>query len=246
MRYFLIAAVGFLVTGCVTLEANVKKHDFGTVYVGQEAASPNITWKNKGDDKVEVIGIKSDWSVGSPFSLQPRTYTAKTLSKNDVSNPVQVMFAPKAVGTYKGKLEPLQDITIGKAATARVVDIQGKAVAQVAKGKLAIGGAQLMVGKPLDFGSARVGANPGPSKRIDVVNTSAQAITVRVTFKSTSGEFKTDPAATTYRIPARGKVTIKLRFKPTAVGDRWDVVEFVDTANGKNVAGTALKGTGTE
>ncbi|MBZ0136909.1 MAG: choice-of-anchor D domain-containing protein [Planctomycetes bacterium] len=246
MRYVILAAISFLFSGCATLTSNVSKHDFGKIYVGQTATSPNVTWKNGGNDKVAFIGVAGDWTAGSPFSLQPSPYTARDLSKNGVSNPVQVVFAPLAVGTFKGKIEPLQNVGFGKSATANVVSVQGEAVAQLANGALGVGGAAITVGKPLDFGRVKVNIGPASSKRVDVVNTSNQAIQVQARFKSGGQGFAINSPGATFTIPAGRKVTVKLTFLPTSGGIKWDVIEFVDTANGKNVAGVVLTGEGTE
>ena len=246
MRYAFLALLGIMLSGC-TLSSNVGGWDFGTVYVGETSTSGNITWKNTGNDQVNFLGVMGSWSAGSPYSLLPATYTGTTLGPNGVSNPVQVVFAPTASGTYTGTMDPIRNVGAGKTVTADTVKVQGVAVAQVAKGDLSIGGTAITPGSALDFGSVRANAGPAVSLRVDVVNISNAAIQVQARFKKGNEGFSIVSPGANFAVPANGrKVTVKLQFLPTTVGTHWDVIEFVDAANGANICATSLTGVGTE
>ncbi|MCC6466028.1 MAG: choice-of-anchor D domain-containing protein [Planctomycetes bacterium] len=244
MRLLSLLIGALTLAGC-TLSPTPNKWDFGTVWVGTTHTSNNITWTNTGSDPVDVLGVMTSFQAGDPFVVTPAAYQASTLGKNAACNPVRVVFSPVRAGTWSGKLEPLSNAG-GKTVTAGSVSIAGAAYAQTSSGVLGIGGAAITPGNALDFGRERVGANPGKSLRIDIVNGSTATLTLTYRFLAGGGPgFAVDGTPAT--ITAKpGRTTIKLRFAPTRLGKVWSAVEFIDQANGANIAGTALTGEGTE
>lgn len=246
MRALPLLAATLLLAGCFTLEPNVRTVDFGTVYVNTTVTSGPVSWTNTDTPTVEVLGVTPSFSPGGPFALQPTSYPAVTLAKNQACTPVQVVFTPTAVGTYNASMETFHIASPGKTATARPVDIKGIAAAQVGKGNLTIGGQTITPGSALDFGAVSVQDAQGKALRVDLVNTGAAPITVGTRFLNGGAGFSVEGPNPLVIPPLPAKLTIKIRFKPNRVGRFNDAVEFVDTASGANVCGTAITGMGTE
>jgi hypothetical protein len=80
-----------------------------------------------------------------------------------------------------------------------------------------------------------------------VLNISNAPIQVQARFKNGSTGFSVTQPGMNFAVPANGRrVTVKIDFLPTALGTQWDVIEFVDTTNGRNMCATVLTGVGTE
>lgn len=246
MRALPLLAVTLLLAGCFTLEPNVQTVDFGNVYVHTTATSANVDWKNTETQVVEVLGITPSFAPGGVFALTPTNYTATRLTKGMSCNPVQVVFSPVTTGVSNASMDTFHTAAPGKTANARPVSITGTAVAQIGAGDLTIGGQAISPGNALDFGSVSVQAAQGKSLRVDLVNSGAAPITVSARFINGGAGFSVDAPTPIVVPPLPAKLTIKIRFTPNRVGRFNDAVEFVDTANAANKAGTAVTGMGTE
>jgi len=248
MRLFLLAAVALMLTGCYSLEPNVRNVDFGEVYIGTSVTSADINWTNADKNPIEVVGVTPSFQPGGEFALQPLNYVGRKLKTNQACSPVQVVFAPRTIASFKASLEPFFLAVPGTSANARPVGISGSGVAQIQTGSIGVGGAGFVVGSAMDFGSVSVSAAQGKSMRIDVVNTSSAPISVNYRFVTGGQGFAVDSPTAPFTIAANGgKVTVKIRFTPQHVGAAWDAIEFFDVADpAANKAGTSLTGTGTE
>ncbi len=248
MRYAMLAAMFLLfVSGCAnTLTSSFPKHDFATLYLGEGATSGPIHWTNTDKNPVSVQSVSGTWNAGDPFALVPPNFSSPILpASHRTLPPIFVTFIPTTVGTFSGNVEA-SATQGGNKVSADKVAVAGKAVAQDQTGDITIGGRDIVPDQMLDFGSVSVSTGQPVTKEFDIQNASLDSVTITVEGKFLRGDngYTIDGQASV-TIPPLQRKRIKIKFKPTSVGTKNNVVEF-KSDDGKHVAGTALTGVGTE
>ncbi|MDI6759374.1 MAG: choice-of-anchor D domain-containing protein [Candidatus Brocadiaceae bacterium] len=238
---FVLLLLATWVVGCAPGNANLVPAPtitdpfiFGDVYVGT-TKSGTISWVNNGTDPADMIAVHVNTE---------RAFTASvtTISPSVVINPgqtspnVNINFTPTRTGPHRGRASP---IFTGGPPTS--IGLRGNGVAQKALGALSVAGGNVVAGQVLDFGNVLVGRNA--TRTFNIQNSSANAITVNVSWSAGTQGFSVTAPAGGINVPANGSVTVTITFTPAAVGTFTDAGTFSD-AGGTNLAGTAVKGNG--
>ncbi len=236
-----LAVLVLAASGCTVLVPAPATHDFGQVFVGQSASSPQVSWRNVSNQAYDVIG-QFPLPLGGPFAL-PRAapFTAFNLAPNATTPPVTFTFAPTAAGRVTGQGTTQIDAT---GVQVQPLELQGTGVVLVNAGDLAIIGGNVKPGKVLGFGSVVVPGGRPTTRAFELINLGQQAIRVQVQFVQNNQGFSVLRPALPINIPSRRTVRVELRFMPPAVGDFADVVRFVDANNAANNAAIAVVGRG--
>ena len=240
-RCLSVALLVFAATGCTVLVPTPANHDFGQVFVGQSASSPQASWRNVSNQTYNVIG-QFPLPLGGPFAL-PRAapFTAFNLAPNATTPPVTFTFSPTATGLATG--QGTTQIT-ATGVQVQPLELRGTGVVLVNQGDLAIIGGNVRAGEVLNFGSVAVPGGRPTTRAFELFNLGQQAIRVRVQFVQNNQGFSVLRPALPINLPSRRSVRVELRFAPPAVGDFADVVQFVDANNAANSAAIAVVGRG--
>ena len=145
-------------------------------------------------------------------------------------------FTPSAVGPAAGS-----GTLLTSAGRPKKLELKGNGVYQKKGTTCSVSGGDLVKDKPLDFGNVIV--NQTKTLSFSVNNSDpANAITVTPSWKNGGAPFSV-PAGN-IAVPSKGSTSVTVSFTPPAVQSYTDILEFTDTKDGKNIAGTVVKGSG--
>ncbi len=228
-------------TACTVLEPAPATHDFGQVFVGQSASTPQVSWRNVSNQTHSVIG-QFALPLGGPFALsRAAPFTAFNLAPNATTPAVTFTFSPAAAGMASGQgTTQIDDVGV----RVQPLELQGTGVVLVNAGSLAILGGNVRPNQVLDFGSVVVPRGRPTSRAFELTNLGPQAMQVQVQFVQNNQGFSVLRPAVPINVPSRRMVRVELRFTPPALGDFADVVRFVDANNAANNSAIAVVGKG--
>lgn len=231
-----------LASGCALRPEPISKHNFGEVYVGTTAESPQVSWSNVSKNPLEVVGLLV-LPMGGSFDMKAtQPFQSFILQSGSSSKNFTFTFTPTQTGSASGDAVPQ---LVGSKARVQGLGLSGTGVYQIAKGGMAIGGGHMQAGQFLDFGSTVFPTGPPRRRRFNLINATKQRIQVDVIWSKGKQGFSVFQPTGPIIIPALGRVAVTLQFSPPGIGTFTDGVTFVDQANPKNKAGTAMQGKGT-
>ncbi|MDD5064415.1 MAG: choice-of-anchor D domain-containing protein [Phycisphaerae bacterium] len=246
MEWRLLAVVVFcllVVSGCDLCPEPITRHDFGNVYVGTTAETPQVCWRNHSKNALEVVGIPLS-PLGEPFDMNlGRPFQSFIVQNGNCSPYYTFTFTPVRAGTVTGEAMPQ---LISGEGRPQALELSGVGVYQIAVGGLIIGGGHINAGDALDFGSVIFPRGAASQRRFNLVNMTNQQMQVNAVWSKGSQGFSVVQPAGPITVPPLGRVQVTLQFAPPAVGIFTDGVTFVDQANAQNMAGTAVRGEGVE
>lgn len=230
-----------LVSGCALRPEPISQYNFGEVYVGTAAESPQVRWKNHSDNPLEVVALPVS-PIGGAFNMKTsQPFQSFILQSGDSSKYFTFTFTPTQAGAVSGEAVP--QIISGKG-KAQSLGLSGTGVYQTAGGGLVIGGGNMKTGEFLDFGYIVFPGGSPRQRRFNLVNATNQQMVVDVVWTKGSQGFSVLKPSPPITVPALGRVKVTLQFAPPGVGTFTDGVTFADRANAKNKAGTAVQGKG--
>lgn len=240
----LVAFCLLLVSGCDLCPEPISRHNFGKVYVGTTADSPQVRWRNHGKNALEVASVIVIPPVGTFAIKSPRPLRSFVLQSGDCSEYFTFTFTPTQKGVASGEANP--QLISGKG-TVQALELSGTGVCQIAEGVLIIGGGHMKAGQVLDFGSVVFRERGGATsqRRFNLVNATNQQIQLDVVWSKGSQGFSVVQPVGQITVPALNRRGVTLQFSPPGVGVFTGGVTFIDRANRQNKAGTAVVGKGT-
>jgi hypothetical protein len=221
------------------LRASTGVLHFGDVYVGTVAFQGMVV-EATSDRPVTVTRYDLQGTDARAFDIhQPSTPPAVVVTR-PLPSPILLSFNPGEARHYRG-------VTLTAATRARAADfpinLRGNGVWQKSDVFISIKQSTNPGNSALDFGQVEVDSNR--DRDFVVLNSHTQPLTLRinwlvpnVTMSAPGGDTITVPAGAP---GAPAEATVTFRYRPTAVGAVFAVVEIGD---GRSFAGTVLKGEG--
>lgn len=241
-RSALVFTLAGLLSGCADLvPVPTSKYSFGEVFVGTTKQSPPVRWRNRGEKSRDVLGLV----VFGPFTIQggTPTFNAFQLDSGQETPPILFSFSPVVEGRVSGDAVPQ---IAGAEGSVQGYQMDGEGVYLLTKGALGIGGSQVPSGGFLEFGKVQMNAGY-VEKRINLVNSSANPITVKAKWEQGINGFMVARPAGPIVVPPRFRsVRVVIGFKPTNGGVITNAVVFEDVNDSQNRTGIATRGEGIE
>ncbi|HLX84070.1 MAG TPA: choice-of-anchor D domain-containing protein [Terriglobales bacterium] len=201
-----------------TVSISPTSLSFGNVAINSTSAAKTVTLKNSGSTTLDISSI----TASTHFAVSSNTCGA-TLASGKTCK-ISVTFTPTQLGPLTGTLS----FTDNAAGSPQTVPLSG---AGITEAKLSPASAA--------YPKQKVGTT-STAKTFTLTNNQTVALTSIAI--STTGDFAVSATTCTTSLPAKGKCTISVTFKPTAIGKRTGQLRVGDSANNSpqtsNLTGT--------
>lgn len=241
--WMFLAIVAFCLlstAGCDLCPEPISRYNFGQVYVGTVAETPQVCWRNHSKDALELVAVTTD---GLPFAVKPASFQSVILQSGSCSPYFTFTFTPVQEGTFSSEATPQ---LISGAGTIQAFEMSGAGVYRIAEGGLIIGGGDIKTGQALDFGSVVFSEreSAGSQRQFELFNAGDKPMQLDVVWSKGNQGFKVVTPSPPIAIPKLKRAKVTIEFIPPGVDTFTDGVTFVDRANSQNKAGTAVIGKG--
>jgi hypothetical protein len=199
---------------------------FGNQPVATTSAAKTVTVKNTGTGTLTFSNITITGADPRDFA---ETNTCTGSIAPGKSCTIDVTFTPAATGTRGASLELTDDAQ----GSPQTVALTGTGVAQA-----------VLSPTSLTFAAQKVGTTSA-AKSVTLTNNLATALTINsITFSGADpGDFRKTTNTCGGSVPAKGKCTISVEFKPAATGKRTATLNVSDSASNSPQT-VSLTGTG--
>ncbi len=219
--------------------------DFGEVLIGMTATPQTVRWTNAGTQATDIDAVAV--RPGNVFQVSG-TWQAESVAQGRQSQTVSITFTPSAVGQVTGEAIPsgLSWAFLAEAdqPTIQRAQLQGRGVAQIARGGLTITGGHWVSGQELDLGDVQVGTSSQP-KIFNVTNTTGNAVSVSARWIRNDQGFVIAGPGMSFTIPAGITMPVVVTFTPPSKDAFTDNLILSDIS-GRIMVGTAVKGRGVQ
>jgi hypothetical protein len=218
-----LTGTGIAVTTLSVTPASVA---FGNEPLEISSAGKNVVVKNTGTGQLNVSQIAITGADPSDFA---ETNTCSSSIAPGKSCTVTVTFTPSATGARSASLQLTDDAQ----GSPQTVALTGTGVAQA-----------VLSPTSLTFAAQKVGTTSA-AKSVTLTNNLATALTINsITFSGADpGDFRKTTNTCGGSVPAKGKCTISVEFKPAATGKRTATLNVSDSASNSPQT-VSLTGTG--
>lgn len=219
--------------------------DFGEVLIGMTSAPQTLRWTNAGTQAtgIDAVAVRPD----TVFQVSG-TWQAESVAPGQQSNTVSIAFTPSAVGQVTGEAIPSglswAFLAESDQPTIQRAQLQGRGVAQIARGGLTITGGHLVSGQELDLGDVQVGASSQP-KIFNVTNTTSNAVSISARWVRNNQGFVVAGPGMSFTIPPGVAMPVVVTFTPPSKNTFTDSLILSDSS-GQIMVGTAVKGRGVQ
>jgi uncharacterized repeat protein (TIGR03803 family) len=200
--------------------------NFGNVPQATSSAPKNFTLKNNQSTSLTISSIAFTGANAGDFSHDGTC--GNTLAAKASCN-VSVTFTPSIIGSETATLT----VTDNASNSPQTASLAGKGVAQA-----------VVSPTSLTFAAQKVGTTSA-AKTVTLTNNLSTALTFNgVTFTgANAGDYASPSSTCGASVPAKGKCTVSVTFKPTATGARSATLNVNDSANNSPQT-VSLTGTG--
>ncbi|MGE6759616.1 choice-of-anchor D domain-containing protein [Corallococcus interemptor] len=203
-----------------SIEASVTTLTFGSQFLGS-AGQRVVELRNTGTSPITITGLDPVDGFSASGLPLPHRLEAGT------SHAFSVVFEPLRTGEYTGSIGVRHDAS----AAPLMIAVQGSGVTQ----------ALTVTPGAISFGNQRVEVTSTPVN-LELVNTGNVPVTVQVT--SSEAVFQVDTRALSEAIPAGGRASVPVSFRPTSAGTVRGEIRVVPSGGGLGPTVVPVEGIG--